>query len=74
MICMDERARYAPAWNEVRVMMRGPLSDKKISRYAKEGFYSAEYRQARRERMAQKANKRRGNFVEVEGRMVFSPV
>ena len=41
-----------PAWNPTLILRRGLLTDRKITRYIKLGFYSAEYRQARKERMA----------------------
>jgi len=54
-----------------------PLTDRKIAKYEAQGYYSAAVRQARRERReaAQKARaKRVGSFLEVEGRLIYSPV
>jgi len=44
------------------------LSDDKIREYARLGYYSAEFRDARRSRWSKK-----GNFREVEGRLIYSP-
>lgn len=60
--------------------MRGPLTDKQIERYRKMGFYSAEFKQARKElqdmRKRRRDERRRdGNFVkDGEGRMIYAPL
>jgi len=51
----------------------GPLTDKKIDKYREQGWYSEEFRQARRERMQGKS-KRSGSFVERDGRLIYSPL
>lgn len=51
----------------------GPLTDKKIEKYMEQGWYSEDFRQARRERMNKKKN-RQGNFVERDGRMIYAPL
>lgn len=51
----------------------GPLTDKKIEKYAEQGWYSSEFREARLARMNKKS-KRSGNFVERDGRLIYSPV
>lgn len=58
-----------------RAHVRGPLTDKKIAKYAKKGLYSAVVKQARKE-LAQKVQAaRQGGFVEVSpGRMIYSPL
>jgi len=61
------------------MMVRRPLTDKKIASYESRGFYSPEFREARRELMARKAAKaakyqqRQGNFIKIDGRLVYSP-
>lgn len=52
-----------------------PLTDKRIAHYEARGYYSAEFREARRQHMAKKSKVRRaGNFMTLEdGRMVYSP-
>lgn len=60
-------------WNTTAMLVRGRLTDKKIAQYAKRGWYSSEYRAARRERMKSKHSKRVGAFLVVDGRMIYSP-
>lgn len=58
------------------MLVRGPLTDRKIEQYAKQGYYSDAFREARRElwqRKAAKRAQRSGNFLLVDGRMIFSP-
>lgn len=71
---MDITSRVRPAWNESKLIVRGKLSDGKIDKYAKKGYYSTEFREQRRASMAKKALKRKGNFVETDGRWVYCPV
>ena len=73
MITMSPDAHYRTGWPSVG-FMRGPLTDRKIAKYQKLGYYSAEFREARKELQARK-RKRKGNFVESEdGRLVYSPL
>lgn len=66
--------RMNPSWNEARMIVRGKLTDKKVARYEKMGFYSLEYRKLRKERMEKKAKARTSNFVENSGRLIYSPL
>lgn len=52
-------------------MRRGLLTDRKIDKYRKMGYYTAEFYERRRAAMARKQS--RGNFREVEGRLIYSP-
>lgn len=62
------------SWNPTRLLMRGPLTDKKIEKYAKRGWYSEEFREARRGLMQRKALKRDGAFfIRSDGSKVYSP-
>jgi len=64
------------AWRESLFMRRGKLTDKKIARYERLGFYSAEYRTARKALMDRKARQRTarvGNFDLVGDRMIYNP-
>lgn len=58
--------------------MRGMLTDKQITKYIEQGYYSAEFKDARRQYMENKQKKREakraGNFMTSEGRMIYSPV
>lgn len=58
-------------------MVGAPLTDKKIEKYREAGYYSQAYREARKEAMERKRNrrfKREGNFlVYPDGRKVFAP-
>lgn len=63
------------SWNETRLAKRGKLTDKKIDQYSKAGFYSAEYRQARKDLRQKKAKATRvGNYIETDGRFIYSPL
>ena len=65
--------RVKASWNIAAIMGRGELTDRKIDKYIKAGFYSAEFREARRALMAKKA-KRQGNFIQTEsGKLIYSP-
>lgn len=61
------------------MLIKGNLTDKKIENYRKRGFYSSEYRIARKKLMDQKSfernmNRACGNFFEAEdGRLIYSP-
>lgn len=53
----------------------GPLTDKKIEKYRREGYYSEAYREARRELWNKRRQRRDGNFlVRPDGTKVFSPM
>lgn len=76
---MDLSAHYkAPRWPDNAV--GGNLTDKQIERYRQQGYYSAEFRDARRELMHRKkarrdiAAQRSGNFVIIDGRTIYSPL
>ena len=73
----DTRPRLRSGWPESGLLMLGPLTDKRIAEYQKRGFYSAEFREQRRElaaRRSKKRERREGNWVERDGRMVYSPL
>jgi hypothetical protein len=69
------------SWNETRMLLRGPLTDKQIEKYEKKGWYSPEFKEARRELMAQKTSRhnernarRDGNFLLFkDGSKIYSP-
>lgn len=64
------------AWMELVLMRRGKLTNRKIAQYERKGFYSPEYRLARKELMERKKKKRldrTGNFDLVEGRLIYNP-
>lgn len=51
----------------------GPLTDKKISRYAKRGYYSLEFKEARKQFLERKY-RRVGSFIDLgEGRLIYRP-
>lgn len=77
----EERVRIPSAWNIERLLRRGPLTDRQIAKYQARGFYSPEYRKARKEIMDKKRVKRlelearrEGNFLTVDGRLIYSPL
>lgn len=62
------------SWREFTVGKR--LTDARIEYYQKLGYYSPEFRKARREAWERKASKRRqrvGSFDIVNGRMIYNP-
>lgn len=78
---MNERVAIRSGWNESLMILKGPLTDRKIGQYQRQGFYSQEFRQARRDRQAKKAEKRNrglrreGSFlVGTDGRQIYSPL
>jgi hypothetical protein len=82
---MNERVPIRSSWNESLMILKGPLTDRAIDRYKAQGWYSDEMRAARKERQAKKAEqrqraaarrgeKRGGNFIVREGRMIYSPL
>lgn len=66
--------RVRSAWNESALIKGKILTDKKILKYENLGFYSAEYRQLRKDKMAARKMKRRGNFVELDGAWIYCPI
>lgn len=75
-----EPSRFPSAWNPTRLILRGRLTDEKIEKYQKAGYYSPQYRRARFEnatnkhqRREQARVKRSGNFDEIDGRMIYRP-
>jgi hypothetical protein len=76
--------RLSSSWNPSKLALRGPLTDRKIEKYKKAGFYTLEYREARKKAMAKKAFaynanqatktfERKGNFTEIGGRLIYTP-
>jgi len=68
-------AHIRSAWNIGAMLRRGKLTDRKIAQYEKLGYYSAEFRQARRDLQERKRKRRReGSFdVTDDGRMIYNP-
>lgn len=65
-------ATIRSAWRESHLMRRGKLTDKTIAKYEKLGFYSAEFRDARRALQERKAKKRSGHFlIADDGRLIY---
>ena len=69
----NRQGHVRSGWNVTAMLIRGRLTDKKIAAYERRGWYSAEYRSARRELMEKKKVRREGNFSLREGRMIYSP-
>lgn len=66
--------RIKCAWKQPT--SNGPLTDRKIERYREQGYYSAEFREARRQHWESKAKKQRkrdGNFTIDGGRLIYTP-
>ncbi len=74
-VCMDQNVRYGHSNLAQKAIMRGPLTDKRLDRYTKLGYYTPEARQARSEWRKKATIRRRGNCIEMEdGRLVYSPL
>lgn len=78
---MTNLGRIRPSWNCEAMLIRGNLTDRKIEEYRKRGFYTAEYRDARKKLMEQKHFNRAmnrissGNFFEADdGRLIYNPL
>lgn len=77
---MTNLGRIRPSWNCEAMLIRGNLTDRKIEEYRKRGFYSSEYRIARKKLMDQKTFERNmnmagSNFVQAEdGRLIYNPI
>ncbi len=59
------------------MLIRGPLTDKKIAKYQKQGWYSEAFKEARRELMNKKRSgklRREGSFVRDGDRMLYNPL
>lgn len=70
----DQSQRMPLGWNITRMLMRGRLTDRKIAKYEREGYYSAEIREYRRKRQAQRQARRDGSFDRMQdGRLIFRP-
>lgn len=69
--------RIRSSWNTDRMLFKGLLTDRKIKKYQEKGWYSAEFREARRKLMEKKRIenhvRRVGNFFESDGRLIYSP-
>lgn len=67
--------RVPCSFKEQKLILRGPLTDRKIKSYAKQGYFTQEFNDQRKEYWAKKRGQRRreGNFDIVEGRLVYRP-
>jgi len=74
----DNRHRISGSWNPNRFLIGGKLTDKAISNYQERGWYTSEFKEARRELMEKKRikreGKRTGSFIEKKGRLIYSPI
>ena len=74
-ICMDPRAHFKPQWRSWGFLRRGILTDKQIEKYQREGYYSAEFKLARKQLQSRQKRSRTGNFIlDDDGRMIYSPL
>lgn len=63
-------------WRPESLVRRGMLTDKKLAAYLKAGWFSEEFRQARKDLVAKRSGKvpkRVGSFFERGGRLIYSP-
>lgn len=75
---MNELHPLRSSWNAGLMILKGRLTDRKIDEYRRRGFYSADFREKRREiqqRKAARRARREGNFVvDNRGAAIYSPV
>lgn len=69
----DVNTRIRPGFNPNLVLRNGPLTDRKIERYQKDGYYSEEYRAFRKEHMNRQKPRRIGNYTKTGDRLIYSP-
>lgn len=76
---IDGPAPIRSGWPRAFVGKR--LTDKKIAKYEKLGYYDPAWQQARRELWKSRAEKRKtlqerreGNFINRDGKLIFSPL
>lgn len=67
-------SRTRCGWNTAQMGCRTLLTDRQIVKYAKAGYYSAEFREARKKFNEKKQRKRQGNFTMEGGRLIYSPM
>lgn len=60
-------ARVRSAWNAAAMAKRGALTDAQIFKYEQAGYYSAEYKAARKALM----DKKNPNFESRDGRLIY---
>ncbi len=58
--------------NRSLMIVRGPLTDRQIANYDRLGFYSPEFKAARKALQAKKTHPG-SNFSERDGRLIYSP-
>ena len=67
-------SRIHCAFRPDQLIRKGKLTDKKIAKYEASGYYSDDFRQARKQ-LWQKKSQRRGNFdLTDDGRMIYRPI
>ena len=71
---LETRVPIPCGWN-VAILLRGkPLTDRKIRRYEKLGYYDEGFREARRNWWQRRQARREGNFDRAaDGRLIFRP-
>jgi len=73
-----QRPHIRTSWNPTRLLIRGKLTDKAIEKYRAKGWYSQEFKDARRELMLKKQSKRANRdgsyLIADDGRMIYSPL
>jgi hypothetical protein len=77
-VSMDPAARYGGRWSGMMIM-KGPLTDKAIARYEKQGFYRPDAIAARADYRRKQAAKKKQwtppNFRRADdGRLIYCPV
>lgn len=73
-VSMSPAAHYvgSNSWSR-RAIMRGKLTDRRIDQLRKAGYYDPDAIKARADYRRRAAIAKRGNFLEVDGRLIYSP-
>lgn len=65
--------KVGSAWKSDAMSRRGLLTDRKIAKYAQMGYYTEEFREARKKHN-EKKRIRIGSFVKEGDRLIYSPL
>lgn len=71
---IDPYCHVRTGWSRAIGFSNGPLTDRKIEKYRKAGYYSQEFKEARKKLQAMRRGKREGNFTRSGERLIYSPL
>jgi len=71
---IDPHCHVRTGWSRAIGFSNGPLTDRKIEKYRTQGYYSQEFKEARKKLQAMRRGKREGNFTRTVERLIYSPL